>query len=74
MAASAASYPLRHTLHCRIAAFLSADLGARPELPGPMAVTLSRRTLRVVESSDYWVCEKSDGERAMLLMTARPMG
>lgn len=52
---------------------MRADLGARPELPGPLAVTLSRRALRLVEASDYFVCEKSDGERAMLLMTSKPL-
>lgn len=44
-----------------------ADLGERPELPGPLAVTLSHRTLKLVEAGEYMVCEKSDGERAMLL-------
>lgn len=42
-------------------------LGDRPELPGPLAVTLSRRTLAAVASASYFACEKSDGERAMLL-------
>jgi hypothetical protein len=43
-------------------------LGERPELPGPLAVTLSRRLLRLVEMQEYVVCEKSDGERAMMLL------
>jgi hypothetical protein len=41
-------------------------------LPGPLAVTLSNKTLKVVENNDYWVCEKSDGERAMFLMIHTP--
>jgi len=49
--------------------------GPRPELPGPLAVTLSRRTLReVVARQPYVVCEKSDGERQLLLAVARPVG
>lgn len=46
-----------------------ADLGARPRLPGPLAETLTRPALtRVLAARDrYWVCEKSDGERAMAL-------
>jgi hypothetical protein len=51
-----------------------ADLGERPELPGPLAVTLSHRTLRLVEAEEYMVCEKSDGERVMLLAVPAPHG
>jgi hypothetical protein len=50
----------------------ASDLGERPELPGPLAVTLSRRTLKLVEAGEYMVCEKSDGERAMLLAVGSP--
>lgn len=44
-------------------------LGEQPELPGPMAVSMSRRLLGTVAAQldNYVVCEKSDGERAMLL-------
>jgi len=44
--------------------------GARPELPGPQPAALTGRSLRQVEAADYWVCEKTDGERAMLLLVA----
>ena len=41
--------------------------GSRSELPGPMAVPLTRRLLALVARGGYVVCEKSDGERMMLL-------
>lgn len=36
-------------------------------LPGPLAATLSRAKMDVVRAEPYFVCEKSDGERRMLL-------
>jgi mRNA capping enzyme, catalytic domain/mRNA capping enzyme, C-terminal domain len=42
------------------------------ELPGPLAVTLSRRSLLFVQQNDYFVCEKSDGERMMMLSLPFP--
>ena len=46
-------------------------LGEQPELPGPMAVPLTRRALGALAAQlgNYVVCEKSDGERAMLFCT-----
>jgi hypothetical protein len=38
------------------------------ELPGPLAVAVSRRHLPVLCTQGYMACEKSDGERAMLLL------
>ena len=49
-------------------------LGERPELPGPQPVSLNRRNLATVASHAYGVCEKSDGERAMLLLVRSPAG
>lgn len=34
--------------------------------PGPMAMQLCRRDLRLLSENDYWITEKSDGIRAML--------
>jgi hypothetical protein len=47
-------------------------LGERPELPGPQPVSLNRRNLATVAAQAYGVCEKSDGERAMLLLVRLP--
>ncbi|RYG52907.1 hypothetical protein EON67_00080 [archaeon] len=52
--------------------FCDADLGPRAELPGPLAIGMTRKTLRCVEATEYYVCEKSDGERAMLLLVSTP--
>ena len=42
------------------------------QLPGPLAATLSHRTMTIVDRSNYQVCEKSDGERRMLLTLPAP--
>jgi hypothetical protein len=42
------------------------------ELPGPQPVALSRFRLPLLASHDFGVCEKSDGERCMLLLVAPP--
>ena len=36
------------------------------KLPGPLPHTLTRATLPTVLNNEYWVCEKSDGIRAMM--------
>lgn len=40
----------------------------KPRLPGPLPVTMDRERLEMLNSKreDYWVCEKTDGERFML--------
>lgn len=47
--------------------YIPADLGERPKLPGPLAKGLNHAMLTRVLSESYQVCEKSDGERRMLL-------
>lgn len=50
-----------------------ADLGDRPELPGPLAIALTRTSLgEALGLARFNVCEKSDGERHMLLATQSP--
>ena len=41
---------------------------AQSSLPGPLPQSLTRRDLVKLEQGHYWVCEKSDGERAILLL------
>jgi mRNA guanylyltransferase len=40
----------------------------RDELPGPLPATLNREALATLRNQLFWVCEKSDGVRAMLLL------
>eukprot|EP01138_Halocafeteria_seosinensis_P006611 gb/GECG01006759.1/.p1 GENE.gb/GECG01006759.1/~~gb/GECG01006759.1/.p1 ORF type:complete len:465 (+),score=62.68 gb/GECG01006759.1/:1-1395(+) len=48
-------------------------LGANPTLPGPLAITLSRDSIqKCLLQQEYWVCEKSDGERRILLILHTP--
>jgi hypothetical protein len=47
-------------------------LGERPELPGPLPISLSRRSLATsLLTHPYMVCEKSDGERNFLLSISK---
>jgi hypothetical protein len=39
------------------------------KLPGPLAASLSRAHLRTIREKAYHVCEKSDGDRRMLLVS-----
>ena len=44
---------------------------AELSLPGPQPCSLTRGDLGQLERGEYWVCEKSDGERAILLIHHR---
>lgn len=44
------------------------------DLPGPLAVTVSRRHLPLIRREEYAACEKSDGERFMLLALGSAAG
>lgn len=41
----------------------------KDSLPGPQAAALNRARLRLLRENEYMVCEKSDGERRMLLVS-----
>jgi len=43
-------------------------------LPGPLPISITRSHLQVLQQHDYWACEKSDGERAMLYVSHEPRG
>ena len=66
--------PLRRSCKCFPArtsgarAETIADLGRQPRLPGPLAIGLDKQAIHThVLTSEYELCEKSDGERRMLL-------
>jgi len=40
----------------------------RGHFPGPQPVTIEKKDLPLLKSEEYMVCEKSDGERAILLL------
>ena len=45
-----------------------APTSAQTSLPGPQPASMIRSDLSKLEVGEYWVCEKSDGERAILLI------
>ncbi|KAH8915400.1 hypothetical protein BT69DRAFT_1230124 [Atractiella rhizophila] len=42
--------------------------------PGSQPVSFSRQSFALLESEDFWVCEKSDGLRLMIMILSRPTG
>ena len=42
---------------------------AKSELPGPLPHTLGRPDMEILRANNYWVGEKSDGQRVMLFVT-----
>ena len=40
----------------------------RGHFPGPQPVTIEKKDLPLLKTDEYMVCEKSDGERAILLL------
>jgi len=41
-------------------------------LPGPQPISITFREMSTLREHEYWCCEKSDGERAMLFITQSP--
>ncbi|KAH9466871.1 hypothetical protein MJO28_000519 [Puccinia striiformis f. sp. tritici] len=41
------------------------------KFPGSQPVTFSHKSLELLETEDYWVCEKSDGVRVMVLIVVK---
>ena len=65
---SAASKPYKD---CLLTHFFPAgrpSAASEHSLPGPQPASLTRGELHKIEEGEYWVCEKSDGERTILLL------
>ncbi|KZT57020.1 mRNA capping enzyme, alpha subunit [Calocera cornea HHB12733] len=45
---------------------------AQSKFPGSQPVSFGTRSLKALEDDDYWVCEKSDGVRVLLLVVINP--
>ena len=43
-----------------------------PPFPGAQPVSFSRDSLRMLETMDFWVCEKSDGVRLLVFIIKNP--
>lgn len=41
--------------------------GANPRFPGSQPVSFSQKSVQALEDEEYWVCEKTDGLRVLLL-------
>ena len=64
----AASKPYRDCLLTHFFPTGRASAASEHSLPGPQPASLTRVELRKIEEGEYWVCEKSDGERTILLI------
>ena len=67
----AASVPYKDCLLAHFFPNGRSTAASEHSLPGPQPASLTRGELRKIEEGEYWVCEKSDGERCILLLQQR---
>ncbi|KAH7104053.1 mRNA capping enzyme, alpha subunit [Auriculariales sp. MPI-PUGE-AT-0066] len=59
------NFPKLHELRDYVAQICKLD---RPAFPGSQPVSFSKADIRKLETREYWVCEKSDGVRVLMLV------
>ncbi|KZO95789.1 mRNA capping enzyme, alpha subunit [Calocera viscosa TUFC12733] len=62
-------HEIESTLRAHVA-FLCGTAGQK--FPGSQPVSFGAHSLQTLENEDYWVCEKSDGIRVLLLVVINP--
>ena len=56
-------------LHEHVVNFIHHVWGSKDYFPGPQPISIERKHFPILRSADYVVCEKTDGERYMMVAT-----
>lgn len=58
---------MSNPLHKYVIDFIHAQWGSKDYFPGPQPISIERRHFPILRGGDYLVCEKTDGERYMMV-------
>ena len=58
---------MSNPLHKYVIDFIHAQWGSKDYFPGPQPISIERKHFPVLQGGDYLVCEKTDGERHMMV-------
>ena len=54
-------------LHKYVIDFIHARWGSKEYFPGPQPISIEHKHFPILKGGDYMVCEKTDGERHMMV-------
>lgn len=52
---------------------LTADFAPNRRFPGAQPVSFEKQSIDTLLNEDYWVCEKTDGQRVLIYIVIHPM-
>ena len=58
---------MSNPLHKYVIDFIHRQWGSKDYFPGPQPISIERRHFPMLKGGDYFVCEKTDGERHMMI-------
>ena len=58
---------MSNPLHKYVIDFIHAKWGSKDYFPGPQPISIERKHFPILRNGDYVVCEKTDGERHMMV-------
>ena len=58
---------MSNPLHKYVIDFIHTKWGSKDYFPGPQPISIERKHFPILKGGDYLVCEKTDGERHMMI-------